>query len=379
MFWNKVNTKLRNVLSMLAFFIVLPSSYAQDSTNAKIDSLIVSLMNDSKDSIKVNTYNQLAEEYLNIDVNQSAEYARMAKKMALEINYAKGLMFACMKIGFIEMSYFLNYNEAENNLSEALDIANSLNDKESLVLIYKWLSFVSSSTKNYQASLDFNEKAESIAKELNNDIVLSELYAYKGGVYEEMGDTSMAISVYKEVFEIEKKNNFRETSSAARIVIARLYLLQDDFENALKYYRIAIKTFERANDFRWLSYTHSEMAALHILDKNLEQAEQHGLKGLEIAETNNLLKEQADNCRVLVKVYDALDSNALSKKYQDKLSLLDVNTNLSIQAPVIVDESTVENQSSKKENQLFRVLMSLILVLPVILIWIIIKPNGKAH
>lgn len=379
MFFNRVNSKMLQGLPLLAFFMFLPYSHAQDSTNTKIDYLIISLMNDSKDSNKVNTYNQLAEEYLNIDVNQSVEYAKMAKKMAMEINYTKGLMFACMKIGFIEMTYNLNFQDAENNFSEALDIATSLNDNESLLFIYKWLSYLSKSTKNFQAAIEYSEKAESIAQDLNDNIRLSELYAYKGGIYEDMGDTSKAISVYNEVLDIEKKNNFRETSNAARIVIARLYLLQDDFENALKYYRIAIKTFERANDIRWLSYTHSEMADLHILDKNLEQAEQHGLKGLEIAETNNLLKEQADNCRVLVKVYNALDSNVLSKKYQDKLDLIDLNTNLSFQAPVIVDESTDVNKSSKKENQLFRVLMSLVLVVPVILIWLIIKPNANVH
>ena len=59
----------------LQIFHSVNLSFAQEETTPVIDSLIVSLMNDSETDTKVDTYTRLSSEFLAIDYTQSIKYA----------------------------------------------------------------------------------------------------------------------------------------------------------------------------------------------------------------------------------------------------------------------------------------------------------------
>jgi tetratricopeptide (TPR) repeat protein len=348
----------------MQFFV--NSSLAQDTTTAKIDSLIMLLMNDSEDPAKVDVYNALSDEYLNLNYQKSIEYTDLAVDLALKLDYKEGLLISRLAEAHLEMAYVLDYEKARKLYSDVLPLAIELGDREAEMSVYKWLSYIYGAQKHYELAEEYSEKAMDIATELVSDKDLSDLHAYAGGLSEESGDTAKAIDHYAEVLAIERKNDFRETSNAAMIVIARYYYLIDDPGQSLKYYRIALKNFERMNDVRWVSYTHAEMANLYIYKEDYKRAEQHALKGLEIAEQNNFKKEIGDNCLVLTNIYTKMDSTEKAEFYQAKFDSIQASLN-PISAALEPSLLQSDEQESAPSETMNRFVQAIILCSPVIL------------
>jgi tetratricopeptide (TPR) repeat protein len=308
---------LKPFIALLALCVfAINTAKAQDTTNATIDSLIMLLMNEEKDPASVDVYNALSAEYIMLDHAKSFEYSELALDRAEEIDYEKGVLESQLALAHLNMAYNLDYEAAKKLYESALVHAQTLRDIEGEMKVYRGMSYIYGAMNDYEMAKSYNEKAMLIAKTLDDYTYQSDLNSYMGGLYESAGDTAQAIDYYSEVLAIEKKNDFSNTSSSSQMAVARYYFLTEDYDQALKYYRIALRKFERMNDFRWESYTHSEMAKLSIVQNDLKRAEQHGLKGLEIAESNKLKKELGDNYLVLVDVYSAMDSTSKAKDYQ---------------------------------------------------------------
>ncbi len=360
------NPKFLALALIAGFQFTVSSVLAQDTTTAKIDSLIMLLMNDAEDPAKVDVYNALSDEYLNLNYQKSIEYTDLAVALALKLDYKEGLLKSRLAEAHLEMSYLLDYEKARRLYSDVLPLAIELKDREAEMSVYKWLSYIYGAQKHYELAEEYSDKAMNIATELNSDKDLSDLHAYAGGLSEESGDTAKAIDHYAEVLAIERKNDFRETSNASMIVIARYYYLIDDPGQSLKYYRIALKNFERMNDVRWVSYTHAEMANLYIYKADYKRAEQHALKGLEIAEQNNFKKEIGDNCLVLTNIYTKIDSTEKANFYQAKFDSIQASLNPIAAAP---DPSGIqaEDKAESPKEKMNGFLQAIILCFPVIL------------
>ncbi|MBL7899646.1 MAG: tetratricopeptide repeat protein [Crocinitomicaceae bacterium] len=268
------------------------------------------------------------------------------------------------------MAYLLNYEKSRKIYNDALPLAKELKDRKSEMIIYKWLGYIYGAQEMFGAAINYNEKALDIAEELQSDKDISDVHAYMGGLCEESGDTVSAIDHYAEVLAIERKNDFRETSNASMIVIARYYFLIDDHGQSLKYYRIALKNFERMDDQRWVSYTHAEMGRLHIAKKDFERAERHAFKGLEIAQQYEFNKEIGDNYMVLYEVYMAMDSTAKAEEYKAKYDSMQSMLNPVSTLPVTAEENT-KTVAGKEKSRMNGFLQSIIILIPVILLVIL--------
>lgn len=358
--------KFLSVPLVVLFLSFANSAVAQDTTTATIDSLIMLLMNDAEDPAKVDVYNALSDEYLNLNYQKSIEYTDLAVALAVKLDYKEGILRSKLAEAHLEMAYLLNYEKARKLYSDVLPLAIELKDRSAEMSVYKWLSYIYGAQKHYELADEYSEKAMDIASELRSDKDLSDLHAYAGGLAEESGDTLKAIDHYAEVLAIERKNDFRETSNASMVVIARYYYLIDDPGQSLKYYRIALKNFERMNDLRWVAYTHAEMANLYIYKLDLKRAEQHALKGLEIAEFNNFKKEIGDNCLVLTNIYTKMDSLSKADFYQAKYDSIQISLNPIAAAPV-PDSLQDEEANAEPKEKMNGFLQAIILCLPVLL------------
>ena len=123
------------LISFLSFITGTNTAFGQDTTNATIDSLIMSLMTDEEDTNRVNTYNNLSDEYLNLDYRKSIEYSKLATELAKELNFKSGLLRAHLALGHLEMAYLLNYEKSRKIYNDALPIAKELKDRKSEMII----------------------------------------------------------------------------------------------------------------------------------------------------------------------------------------------------------------------------------------------------
>ena len=352
----------------LQIFHSVNLSFAQEETTPVIDSLIVSLMNDSETDTKVDTYTRLSSEFLAIDYTQSIKYAEKGLILAEKIDYKEGELESRLKLAHIYSSYFLDYAQAKKLYEESVDLALELNDQMSELRAYRGLMIIYRDTKNLELAKHYNQLAIDIATALDDYPLMSDMNSYMGGLFEEELDTVSAVDFYAEVLAIERKNDFRNTSNAAMIGIARYYLLIKDYGQSLKYYRIALKSFERLGDFRWVSYTHSEMAKLYVLKGDLARAEEHALRGLQIAEEGKLRKELGDNYLALVEVYTEMDSVEKAQNYSQAFdSLQDSLKPIEATIDALNEDLKGKEEAVAPKSRVNSFLQAIILIFPVVI------------
>jgi tetratricopeptide (TPR) repeat protein len=335
------------------------------------------LMNDTEDPAKADVYNSLSDEYIQLDYNRSAEYSILAYDLSKKLEYHQGLMKASMALANLNMGYFMDFNKANAYYHEALPLAQALKDRHSEMIIYRGFSYVQRESENLELAMEYNEKAMEIARELDSYMYQSDLNAYMGGLLEQKGDTAAAIDAYAEVLALERENDFTETSNASMIAIARYYYLIKDPGQSLKYYRIALKNFERTQDLRWTSYTHSEMAHLYVYKGDLKRAEKHAIKGLDLALQNKLTKETGDNYKALVVIYTAMDSTHKADYYAKALDSLLLASKPLQESPAPVD-SADEKSGAAPVEKTNGFLQALIIMIPVVLLILLAgRPRKK--
>jgi tetratricopeptide (TPR) repeat protein len=311
-------TKIGILLILLLSTTSTQKCYGQSIDSLKLDTLISVLTLGKEDVRKVNAYLSLSDEYIAItDFTIGLTYANLAKDLSKKIKHKRGELDAILAIAHIYLAYYLDYQMAVKYYDEAFDLAKELDSKSDIIKVYRGYSMVFAFVGNYPTAILFNDQAIAMAKELDDQQLVSDLTAYGGNMYEDLGDSAKALKMYQEVEDIEKENNFSNTSNASLMIIAHYYFLEGDIDKSLKLYRSAIKRFERLQDFRWTAYAHSEIAKVYIVKDKEELAEKHALRGLEISEKYNLNKERSDNNLVLALIYKSMGDEENAKKYQD--------------------------------------------------------------
>lgn len=343
--------KLR--MRILLFIVIVLSALnvkAQYLDSLRVDSLVGLLMNDERTIEKVQVYRQLSFEHLNVDHNASLNYSEKGLKLAEELDYTAGVFNSKVDLGRLYMNYNMDLDKALGYFVDAEKLVDQVEVLDQINL-YRGMSGVYFSMKNYDKAKFYNEKSQELAEPLGEYQRVSDLKAYMGSLYEEIGDTATALTYYAEVLDLETENNFSETTNASLISVAHYYFLIDDVDNSLKYYRIALTKFERMMDQRWTAYTHSEMARIFVLINDVDRAQKHAERGLKIAKEFSLQKEIGDNYKALAFIGEQIGDSDQAKTYnklyqelQDSLSGLQFN-------PVLPELNEEENASENSDDK----------------------------
>lgn len=336
---------IKFILSLL--FFTSTYAFSQEIDSLRLDSLISLLTLQKEDESTVDVYNTLTSDYLVIaDYETANKYALLGYDLSKDLEYQKGVLESTCDLAYLNLAFYLDFQESINYLDEAHAIAEPLGDNSYLIRIYRGYTSTYASLQEYEKAIEFNNRAIHLAEIEGDQQLISDLSSYGGNIYEEIGETEKAINLYKNVVDIETAANFENTSKAALVTVAHYYYLTENAEKSLKQYRMALRKFQRLQDDRWVAYTHSQMAKIYLEIEDIEMAEKHGLKGLEIAELLNLKKEKADNYEVLAAVYrsknNELKAEEYQSKYNDLKSTLDSNVVSNVQL-INSEEAEVES------------------------------------
>lgn len=312
----KVNRNFFIILTLL-FTVNSRLAYSQSIDSVKLDTLISVLTYEQENVRTVNAYLSLSEEYVrSTEYENGLTYAILGRDLANKIGDQRGELDGLLAIAHLNLAYYLDFEKSLEYYDEALILAEALDSDKDRVSVYRGLTAVYASVENYQTALAYNTKAISIARNSGDDRQVSDLSAYGGDIYEELGDSAKAMEMYQEVVDIEKSNNFSETSNASLAIVGHYYFLKGDVDKSLKHYRSALTRFERLQDWRWVSYLHSEIATVMNFSGDLDRAEKHALKGLSIAQELDLNKERGDSYYVLAAIYRSKGDDENAIKYQ---------------------------------------------------------------
>lgn len=359
-------THLQFVLLFVLSFLLGTSSFAliqideEPDNQRTIDSLIVVLSGSEESAEKVDLLNRLSKEMLNVDYKVSLEYSTMALDLAEKLNYQEGVVAASMGISDIYISYSVNYYKGLPHLTRALEVAESIEDRDQVLKIYRQFAYLNFLLGQYDKALEFNFKALKIAEENTDYLQLSEIHSYIGDLYLEKGDKDLAMSYYEKVYEIETKNDFERSTPYALVTMGRYHKLLKDYDKALYFFRRAQKNFSAEGNIRWTSYVYSEIGRVYKGMGAYDQAILQGEMGLQIAEQYDLRKEKLDNSLVLAEVHDSLgnfeQSLAYYKSYgrlKDSIQTVRMNEQTAMfqsNFESVIEQNELERVKAEKEK-----------------------------
>src|SRR6056297_2954346 len=98
---------------------------------------------------------------------------------------------------------------------------------------------------DFDLALQYAEELIQLAQKEDNAKFLSYGYFQKGNKQRFIGDLEESLKAYFKSAEIAKKEGLTSTEGSAYAAIADIYSISKNHENAISYYRRAIKTLRR--------------------------------------------------------------------------------------------------------------------------------------
>jgi tetratricopeptide (TPR) repeat protein len=362
-----------------------------------VDSL-VALIGKGKDTSKVNTYNLLAWEYRNSDLNKTDSFANLAIDLAMKKSFYKGLGKAYINKGLVYKNA-CDYSAALQTYRWALVNFVKANDKSGFSSVYNNVASVyylqSSYTKAqyyYFQSLNISEELKDqmgIAKTLNNiGVVYMEQQQFEkaiqyfkrayaillkfdvneaadclnniGSVYQYKGDTAQALKNYKESLAINKKIGDKKDVSSVLNNIGYMYYEIGDYKQALDHYHQSLKIDEELGDIRSMSASYGNISNCYIKLKMLHAASKYAEQILSVAKAHNIRTDITDAYKMLNEIEEengnykqALIYHKLYKAYNDSV-FNDQNNNVQAQleARYLKEKAEKEKLINTKEGEM---------------------------
>jgi transcriptional regulator with PAS, ATPase and Fis domain len=214
--------------------------------------------------------------------------------------------------------------KAREYLHKTKDIYESIDSKVGVMKAFINLG-VTYSKENLNLTLQYYQQALAIAEEKKDYFYIGIINNNIGGVYEDFGKYSEAISQYKKAFSIMEKHNCKRYQPFTLKFIGDSYYKLKDYKNALDYSRKALDltidykmNIETEEIYRQISRIHEDMheykRALQFIKKSMELKEQIFNKELSDKMTSLQKKyEETSKQLVLTKTEKSLVTETMKK------------------------------------------------------------------
>lgn len=263
----------------------LPVLLAQDSLQTEAErqqaaeALKEMAYNTENDTNKINLLNRLSRKILEREHGDSRRYAENALRIALKINYNKGiadayLNFACDylskndyydaldyfyktlnireqlndTLGIAEVQYFIgktnflqnDYQKAQTNYLKALNTYLKFDNLKNIALLYDHIGRLYAETGKLDKALDYYQNALSINRPINNEIALIDNYGNIGKLYQ-IKDDDRSLNFFVKQLELSEKINNQSGISNASQSIGEYYNSKNNYRKAITYLSRALE------------------------------------------------------------------------------------------------------------------------------------------
>jgi signal transduction histidine kinase len=248
---------------------------------AKQDSLLNVLRNSVNDTNKVKTLNELSIYYRTSDYKKSLQYADEGLKLAIQLNYNKGIAAALRNSGLT----WYRQNEFKKSagfFNQSFTILKEMDDTIGMALyfsstgdIFLRQQLYSNALKNYSQSLELYKMAGNFIGVIHSNIYIGHTY-YSQEKYEK------AMEYYIKALNLAEKNNAQKETGTCYINVANILNTQSDYKGAIQYLEKSLTIFEGLNDKYNMGVCFNNIAANYINLDSLDQAMKFLGKSLQI-------------------------------------------------------------------------------------------------
>lgn len=322
------------LLSVLFFFLLSHIPFAQSK---------------GKDSLLYKDFKTHLDSAQNILFNNPKNAARIATKardLAVKGNFKSDIGDAYNTIG---NAYHLlgNYKEASYNYSQALNIFENRKSIRGKVATFVNLGVLHIDQNDLDGAKKYYNEAIENALIIKDSANLASCYNNLGIVFQQQLQLDSALNLYNKALEIRKGLNRIGAICNSYINIATVYYDKKEYEKCLEYLLNAYtidSTYSSDLLFKNLSDVYIQLGRFN-------EAEQFGLKALQIAQETENTRLLADVYQNLYAVYQKLNQPQNAYDYADKA--FKIKDELSSEENKrIITEMDAKYESDKKEQQI---------------------------
>lgn len=304
-----------------AAVFLLSQLHSLSQQQARIDSLEKLLTSSIADSELVSIYNQLAEEFVNVDSATAHQYANQAIELSEQINHEIGIIRARIHIGWIyirsghgkaaeesfkvalnraqedgydqgqaDAFYGLGtvytdrglYKEANEYLQNAIQKSEKLSDKKILALTYNQLGILNAYQGDYRTCLAFFLKALEIQIERGDEQKIAGNFNNIAIVYEELDQPQKALEYYQKALAINQKLENKRGIALNYNNINTIYRNLGMHAQAFEYLQKALEINREIKNKRGIASNLGSIASYHQEEGDLEVALEYLYQALEL-------------------------------------------------------------------------------------------------
>lgn len=239
---------MKSSLFIISCFLCFEFAIANPKKDQSVDSLLGVLQQASEDTDRIKALNELALNYLELNVSKSITYAKRAYELSVAEQWKKGLIVSqsriaqCFATGKFYDSANAYYDRALKLAQESKMIALECDVLHNMVLSYSEQGRTGKADSAVQSLIN-------VALQLKDNAKLAAIFQMIGNVYVKRSDYRHAISYWKKSFDLQKdsitKNQF---DLLHNIGIAHEML--SEFDSSIRIYRLGI-TISIQDHNRW--------------------------------------------------------------------------------------------------------------------------------
>lgn len=268
----------------IIFFLLFISLNLFSQDDKKLDSLILAYNKLSYSVEKVNTAENIFIESRISNPKMALQYLHNGLSISKQIHFTEGTAKAYKNLG----KYYDHYHNLDSlryyfKKSEETYVELK-NDKELFKILIAW-NRAENLEGDFDTALKLSDKSITIAKQLQNGLMLSDAYQQQSTIYLDRGDYKNAfeqlINASKSLDTLKKKYPLKE--AIIKIGMGRTETLRNNYLEAIPYHEDGITIFEDLNNSKWLAISYMELGNTYYDLKNYDKALLNYNKGLKLS------------------------------------------------------------------------------------------------
>jgi len=330
---NKLNHITGNIVATFA-----------DVLSVKLPESIKKLF-EKKDEVDNKAYKKYLEGNYLVKINDSLDKSVELLMESIELDSSFSKPYATLALNRNLMGEF---DEAEEHLDDALDIAEDNDDKESLSIIYNNYGLIYKEQKKFKKAIKYFNKGLKIQKTLQNDHMYANLLHNMSTCYGLNGEIERWINFLEQSQRIYHKLELDDRLGNSYGTMGNAYKSSGKYETAIEYYNKAMGLFQSENMVFNFAQTLIIQSECYLNLKNYTEAKNNLEKSIEISKG---FKQPLFNARIHLafghihyaenEYDDALDS------FEESIDIFsELNNKLRV-AEILIDMGQVHLKKNK--------------------------------
>ncbi len=360
-------------------------------------------------------YNMGVANYYQSNFDDAVKYYSLAlekKRVLHDSVYEAKLLY---NIGMI----FHNqgkYEKAVDYYQKSLKIEETISNKPSIAKIYNAVGIINMNWENFQAATDYYSQALAIYKDIGdrvgeanvsmniglnffNSVKINESEEEKNLpdsiVRERRRVYEKAINNYQASLAIYKEMNYLPGISLVANNMGAVYKRLGEFDKAIEYTKLSVVTSEKIGNQRSLALAYGTLGVLYFKKKDYDKAREYNDKSIRLAKKLGLVKVEMEANKAYMEIFiksgdfekalkhhrrytslkDSVFTDETQKQFTEMQTKYETDKLKQEKEAEAVQRKISDEKAEETEraNNMFKIIIAIVLVFSVVMIWLFLK------